>query len=308
MAKSTWIFIIIVLIVLAFFSFIIAGIVSLFIGNGADVTTLGAGNVALIQIKGVILTEKEPFLFAAENTVSTDTVKLIEKADKNPAIQAIVFEVNSPGGSAVASQEIADSIKAVKKPTVAWIRELGASGAYWIASSTDHIVANKMAITGSIGVISSYLEFSGLLRDYNVTYRRLVSGKYKDIGTPFKELTKEEEELFQERLDLIREYFIDEVSKNRKMAKKDVEKIATGLFYLGSQAKEIGLVDELGGKKEVEKYLEKQLNIAVKFVKYEKKKGFFESLGEVINKRFFYVGKGIGNSLFENNDQLKIVA
>jgi protease-4 len=307
MTKSTWIFIVIVLIVLAFFSFIIAGIISLFIGNGTDVTKFGGGNVALIQIKGKILTEKEPFLFTEESTVSTDTIKLIEKAEKNPTILAIIFEINSPGGSAVASQEIADSIKAIKKPTVAWIRELGASGAYWIASSADYIVANKMSITGSIGVISSYLEFSGLLRDYNVTYRRLVSGKYKDIGTPFKELTKQEERLFQERLDLIREYFIDEVSKNRKMAKKDVEEIATGLFYLGSQAKDLGLVDELGGKEEVKKYLERQLNMPIRFVKYEKKRSFFESLGEVINKRFFYVGKGIGNSLFEGNKQLRII-
>ena len=120
MAKSTWIFIIIVLIVLAFFAFIIAGIISLFLG-GTDTSKFSTGNVALIQIKGVIVTEKEPFLFTEENIVSTDVIELIDKAEKNPAIHAIVFEINSPGGSAVASEEIANRIKDIKKPNISSI-------------------------------------------------------------------------------------------------------------------------------------------------------------------------------------------
>ena len=86
--------------------------------------------------------------------------------EENKDIKAIVLEINSPGGSAVASDEIASAVKKSNKPTVAVIREAGASGGYWIASSTDHIIANRMSITGSIGVISSYLEFSGLIEKY----------------------------------------------------------------------------------------------------------------------------------------------
>ncbi|MBI3883795.1 MAG: signal peptide peptidase SppA [Sphingobacteriales bacterium] len=170
----------------------------------------------------------------------------------------MLFEINSPGGSAVASEEIANAVKKANKTTVAWIREIGTSGAYWVASSSGHIVANRVSITGSIGVIASYLEFPGLLEHYNITYQRLVSGKYKDIGSPFKEMTPEEKAIFQQNLDTIRDYFVSEVAKNREMSKKDVDKIANGVFYLGAQAKELGLIDELGGKDEAINYIEKK--------------------------------------------------
>src|SRR3989338_6818866 len=101
--------------------------------------------------------------FFESATASSETIKFIEKADKNPSIKAIILEINSPGGSAVASEEIANAVKKTNKTTVAWIREIGTSGAYWIASSSDHIVASRMSVTGSIGVIASYLEFEGLV-------------------------------------------------------------------------------------------------------------------------------------------------
>ena len=231
-------------------------------------------------------------------TSSEETNKLIRRANRNDRIKAIIFEINSPGGSAVGSEEIANEIKKINKTTVAWIRETGASGAYWIASSTDHIIANRMSLTGSIGVIASYLGFAGFLEDHNVSYERLVSGDLKDIGMPFKELTPEERVLFEKTLDSIRDYFIEDVAKNRNLNKKDVEKIATGMFYLGSEAKELGLVDELGGRDEVINYVEKQIGEEVDLVTYKKERGLLSSLSEVMNEKFFYVGKGIGNSFF----------
>ena len=250
-----WGYAIFVLLLLSMLGFIAVGILSLFVG--VDIESL-SGNVALIPIEGLIVgTEDSEFLFESITT-SPDTVELIEKAGKNPNIKAIVLEINSPGGSAVASEEIANAVKKTNKTTVAWIREVGASGAYWIASSADYIVANRASITGSIGVIASYLEFPGLLEKYNVTYQRLVSGKFKDIGSPYKEMTDEERAIFQQTLDEIRDYFVSEVAKNRNLNKKDVDKIANGLFYLGAQAKELGLVDELGGKDEVIGYIEKK--------------------------------------------------
>src|SRR3990172_9614359 len=155
-----------------------------------DDNGVGFGNVAIIRIYGPILTT-DGGLLSGEVTKSDDILKFIKKANESDEIKAVVFEINSPGGSAVASDEIGRAIKEMNKTTVAWIREVGASGGYWIASSTDHIIANRMSITGSIGVIGSYLEFSGLLNRYNVTYQRMVSGKYKDMGSPFKELSDE---------------------------------------------------------------------------------------------------------------------
>ncbi len=294
-----WGYAVFVLFLLSILGFIAVGILSLFVG--VDFESL-SGNVALIQIEGVIVgAEDSEFLFESV-TNSQDAVELIEKADANPSIKAIILEINSPGGSAVASEEIANAVRKTNKTTVAWIREIGTSGAYWVASAADHIVANRVSISGSIGVIASYLEFPGLLERYNVSYRRLVSGKYKDIGSPFKEMTEEEKEIFQQDLDSIRDYFVSEVAKNRNLNKKDVDKIANGLFYLGAQAKELGLVDELGGKDEVIAYIEKKERIKADVVEYEKEKTIFDILSKVLSKQSFFVGKGIGSSLFDRKD------
>lgn len=296
-ANFRWGYAIFVLMLLAILGFIAVGIISLF--AGVDVSSLG-GNVALIPITGIILGDKDSGGFFEQTASSPDTIELIEKAGKNPNIKAIILEINSPGGSAVASQEIADAVRKTNKTTVAWIREVGASGAYWVASSSNYIVANRVSITGSIGVIASYLEFQGLLGRYNVTYERLVSGKYKDIGSPYKEMTAEERVVFQQALDTIRDYFVSEVAKNRNLSKKDVEKIANGLFYLGSQAKDLGLVDELGGKDEAVSYIEKKEGIKAEIAEYKKEKTLFDVLSKVMSRQSFFAGKGIGSALLEN--------
>ena len=291
-----WGYAIFVLFLLSILGFIAVGIMSLFVG--VDVESLN-GNVALIPIDGIILgSDDSEFLFESI-TSSLDAVELIEKADKNPNIKAIILEINSPGGSAVASEEIAKAVKKTNKTTVAWIREVGASGAYWVASSSDYVIANRVSITGSIGVIASYLEFPGLLERYNVTYQRLVSGNYKDIGSPYKEMTNEERVIFQRNLDEIRDYFVSEVAKNRNLNKKDVDKIANGLFYLGTEAKELGLVDDLGGKDEVISYIERKESITAEVVEYKTEKTLFDILSDVLSKQSFFVGRGIGSSLFD---------
>lgn len=291
-----WGYAIFVLLLLSILGFIAVGILSLF--AGVDVESLG-GNVALIPIHGVILGSEDSESFFETVTSSIDAVKFIEKAGKNPNIKAIILEIDSPGGSAVASEEIANAIKKTNKTTVAWVREVGASGAYWVASSAEHIVASPVSITGSIGVIASYLEFPGLLEKYNVTYRRLVSGKYKDIGSPYKEMTAEETAIFQQNLDYIRDYFVNEVAKNRKLNKKDVDKVANGLFYLGAQAKELGLVDELGGKDDAIRYIEKKEGIKADIVEYKKEKTILDVLSKVLSKQSFFVGQGIGSALLD---------
>ena len=293
--KNKWWYAIKIILWLVILSFILSVIISFFIGD--DFNSID-GNVAVIEITGTIVAQEDTdFLF--EDVTSSDEIqRLIRRADKNDKIEAIIFKINSPGGSAVASEEIANEIKKTNKTTVAWIREIGTSGAYWIASSTDHIIANRMSITGSIGVIASYLGFSGFLEDHNVTYERLVSGNLKDIGSPFKDMTDEERVLFQKSLDDIHDYFIEEIANNRGLKKRDVEKIATGAFYIGTEAKKLGLVDELGSRDEVIAYVEEQIGKEAEFVRYERKKGFFESLSKITSKNSFYIGKGLGNSLF----------
>ena len=194
-----------------------------------------------------------------------------------------MLSINSPGGSAVASEEVARAVREASKPTVALIRDSGASGAYWIASASDWIVASPMSLTGSVGVVASQLEFAGLLQRYNVTYRKLTAGELKDIGTPYREMTAEEQQLLQEKLDRIHAYFLREVGANRKLDEEQLEELRSGIFFLGEEALERGLVDELGGKQEVEAHLKSTLGVErIRFVEFRRQRGLFEGLGSVL--------------------------
>jgi protease-4 len=235
------------------------------------------GNIAVIPIKGTITTDQA----YGSRTSSTKVSEWIKGAEESTEIQAIMLDINSGGGSAVASDEIAQAIIHAEKPVVAVIRDVGASGAYWVASAADVVYANRMSITGSIGVIGSYLEIAKLLDDYNVTYRRLVSGEHKDMGIPFKEMTEEEELIFQDALDSIHAIFIESVAENRNMPVEDVKKIATGRFVIGVEAKRLGLVDELGTRQDAIDYLEKELNITADLAEYRMPASFSDIFASI---------------------------
>ncbi|MBI5391620.1 signal peptide peptidase SppA [Candidatus Woesearchaeota archaeon] len=224
-------------------------------------TSIG-GKIIVVPLNGVIQVGSagNPLFFSSDTIVSGQVVKQLEELQKDDSVKAVLFEMNSPGGSAIASQEIADAIKKLHKPTSTVIREVGASGGYWIASSTDKIYASPMSITGSIGVISSYLQFSDLFEKYGVTYERLVAGKYKDVGTPYKNLTTEERALLQQKLDLIHTYFIQTVAANRHLSEEKIRTLATGEFYLGTEAKDLGLIDAFGDRNTALDGLKQKIN------------------------------------------------
>ncbi len=277
-----------------FLMFLIGFFSLLFSGTGG-----GSGNVALIPVKGVIMSDQSGSILSEPGASSSEIVNYIEKADNDPSIKAIILEINSPGGTAVASDEIGQALKSTNKTKVAWIRDMGTSGAYWVASNCDIIVADRMSVTGSIGVISSYLEFSGLMDDYNVTYERLVSGKYKDIGSPYKKLTDEEQSMLQAQLDKVHEFFIEEVAQNRHMPIEKVRNLSTGMIYLGSDAKDMGLVDILGGEREAVRYIEDRLGIKANIVQYGKKTGLLNAIAGIMYQGAFTTGRGIGTQILE---------
>jgi protease-4 len=207
----------------------------------------------------------------------------------------------------VASDESATAIKQAEKPVIALIREAGASGGYWVASAADYIIANRMSITGSIGVLSSYLEFSGLMDKYGVSYERLVAGKYKDIGSPFAPLSEEERRILQGKLDKIHDFFIEEIAANRKLESSKVRELATGEFFLGVEALELGLVDELGEISTVEEYLKQTYGLTtVDYVLYEKKAGLLDLLSSVAADFSFSLGQGMGAVFTARDDRIMV--
>lgn len=288
-------FVVLIVIYVVFFS-----LFAVFLGKSE--ITYGE-NTALIRIDGIISIDSGSSLFEENTASSSEIANYIEEAEKDDSIKAVLFVINSPGGSPVATKEIASAIKKITKPKVALIREVGASGGYWVASASDYIIADEMSITGSIGVISSYLEFSGLLNKYNISYQRLVSGKYKDLGDPFKKLSNDEYLILESKIKKIHNYFVKAVAENRNIPEEDVKKIATGEFYLGAEAFDLGLIDELGNKDTAINYLKKKANLAeVSFKEYKRQTSFLDLLANIIAKQSFFLGKGIGSSLIEEKN------
>ncbi len=233
---------------------------------------ISSSNIAVIKLEGEI----SPYGYGNAN--SDDIIELIKSAETNPNIKAIILAINSPGGSVVTTQEIVDYVKKCSKPVVAWIRAIGTSGAYWIASSADKIVASPLSITGSIGVSASYLEFSKLFEKYGITYVNLSYPSQKDILSQYRNITKEEKEYMFHILNTTYWYFVSDVAENRNMSISYViNNSRNGTILLGLDAYKKGFVDYMGG--------------------YDKAIGIASELGNIDNPKAEYFEKTV--SLFD---------
>ncbi|MBL8951431.1 MAG: signal peptide peptidase SppA [Myxococcaceae bacterium] len=196
----------------------------------------GSDKVGVIEVSGTIMDSKR-------------TLKELNKFAEAEHIKAIVLRIDSPGGAVGPSQEIYDAIKRIKakKKIVASMGSLAASGGYYIACATDKIYANPGTLTGSIGVIMEMPNVQGLLKWAGVDMNTIKAGKMKDSGSPFREMTPEERAYFEGMLADVHAQFIEAVAQGRKLTVEEVTPLADGRVFSGRQAKEVKLVDELGG-------------------------------------------------------------
>lgn len=201
-----------------------------------------------------------------------EILRTLRDAEKDSSVRAVVLRIDSPGGAAAASQEIADYISRLKKPVVASVGNSAASGAYWIASACDRIVCNKASSLGSIGVIVTLPNLEELMKKVGVKYIVIYKGKYKDLGNPARELTAEERKLIEEQLSDIYDQFIDFVSRHRKIKRTEVERLATGEVFTGSKAVELGLADKIGNFYDAVEEAKKLANVKgeVEIVDYDR--------------------------------------
>ena len=179
---------------------------------------------------------------------SNDIVEQLSQFGQDETIRAVIVRINSPGGSVAPSQEIYEAIVHLKKKkkVVASMGSIAASGGYMIACAADKIVANPGTITGSISAIMHFANAEEMLKKIGLKTSAIKSGKYKDIGSPSREMTEEEKSLIQELVDDIYDQFLDVVARDRKISKEALGKIADGRVFSGRQAKIIGLVDDIG--------------------------------------------------------------
>ena len=211
--------------------------VALLASLALDTGWFGGERVAIIRIEGVI-------------TDSRETIEELRRFRDNPSIKAVVLRIDSPGGGVVPSQEIHTEVLKARKDgrlkVVASMGNLAASGGYYIAAATDRIVANPGTLTGSIGVIMELANVQGLLEKVGVQSVVIKSGRYKDLASPFRAMSKEDRVLLQRVLDDVHDQFIQAVAAGRALNVEEVRPLADGRIFTGRQARTAKLVDELG--------------------------------------------------------------
>lgn len=216
---------------------------SLGTGGGNPFSSGGFGDaVGVIYLDGVIAGT------GGVDYITPDAfISALHDAEDDESVKAILLRVDSPGGTVAASEEIAAAVKSCSKPVVVSVGDICASGAYMVSSQSDKIVAMPGSSVGSIGVILEIPNVEGLLDKLGVKFTVITAGKYKDAGSPYRELTPEEVKMLQQEVDTVYGQFIDIVADGRDMKRSEVEKLANGWAWPGTTAKELGLIDQIGG-------------------------------------------------------------
>jgi protease-4 len=229
----------------AFFLFMVMIISS----ASGDLSSLGSG-LGVVEVKGPIADSRE-------------FVDQMQAFEENPNIKGIIVRVDSPGGAVAPSQEMFRAVQRARghKKVVISMGNVAASGGYYIACAGDRVFANPGTVTGSIGVITQLTNLNQLADLARVDVVTIKSGRFKDMGNPFREFGQEDRDVFQSMVLNIYEQFIRDVAAGRKMDLEKVRQIADGRVYTGEQARDLGLVDELGGLHEAAAWLGKEAGI-----------------------------------------------
>jgi len=211
-------------------------------GLDAELSTSAGPRIGVVECKGTV-GDSERGIDAEK------VVKLLRKYDRDDDVKAVVVRVDSPGGAVAPSQEIYSALRSLrkKKKVVVSMGNLAASGGYYISAAADQIYASPGTLTGSIGVIFMHFNVRGLLEAVKVEETTLKAGKYKDTLSPFRPLNELDREEIQTISDDVYAQFIHDVAEGRGLKDEEVRKIAEGRIYTGRRAKELRLVDELGG-------------------------------------------------------------
>lgn len=208
----------------------------------------GSG-VGVIQVTGVLSSDSSGI---TGGTTSTSVVDQLYQATKDDNIKAVLIRVDSPGGTPAAAQEVYQQIVRTRqtKPVVVSIGDTGASGAYYIASAANQIFADPDSDVGSIGVILEIPNIQGLDEKIGVHWYVYTQGQFKDIGSPLRPPTPEEEAILKSQMAVAYDHFIRDVALGRHMDEAKVRNLATGLTFPGTQARELGLIDSIGNYRE----------------------------------------------------------
>ena len=207
--------------------------------------------IAEVDISGELATQEIPSTMFSEGIAGSETIaKRIKELNDRSDVKSVLFVVNSPGGGIVASKEIFDAIRDLKKPKVVYFREVAASGGYYISTPADWIVSEPDALTANIGARAEAIDFSGLMDKIGVNHTSIKSGENKDMGSPFREMTPKEKQIFESIINESYQEFKSTVIKYRGDKLRKEDEIFDSRVMSGRQAYAHGLVDQLGNKQD----------------------------------------------------------
>ena len=230
--------------------------------------------VGILEINGVIMDSKK-------------ALKTLRKFEETKEVKAIVVRVNSPGGAVGPSQEIYEALKKFPKPVVASMSSVAASGGFYVAMAAQKIFANPGTITGSIGVIMEFANLEKLYEWAKIKRYVIKTGKFKDAGSEYREMTAEERELLQSMVDDVLLQFKTAVAEGRKLPLEEVTKVADGRVFSGNQALGLKLIDSLGTLDDAVTEAGKLGGIQgkPKMIQDDRKKGFWEMIQDQMDDR-----------------------
>lgn len=208
------------------------------------------GKLIVIPIRGVISDAPRKQLIGTRPSILQEIVSQLRKAEDDPDVKAVLLKIDSPGGSVIASDLIYNEIMAFKQrkkvKIVAAMMGVAASGGYYIALPADFIMAHPTTVTGSVGVLFLSPNVSGLLEKIGVDVNVSKTGKNKDMGSPFRQVTGEEQEIIQGIIDRLGAQFLDRIAEHRKLEPNKLKEISSARIYLADDALQLGMIDSIG--------------------------------------------------------------
>lgn len=208
------------------------------------------GKVLVIHVRGTISDAPRRQIVTTRPSMVQEVVAQLRKAEKDSEIKAVLLKINSPGGSATASDILYSEIVAFKQKTrakvVVAMMDVAASGGYYISLPADYILAHPTSITGSVGVLFLRPDVAGLMAKIGVGVEVSKTGKNKDMGSPFRQATDEEKRIIQNMIDQLGERFLDRIAEHRRINPQSLKEIATARIFLADDALKLGMVDRVG--------------------------------------------------------------
>ncbi|WP_340100269.1 signal peptide peptidase SppA [Salinibaculum salinum] len=280
------------------------GLVALRVASNLAGSVFPGYNVAEVAVEGPISRDSGGGLANAPIGASADDiVEQIERADADRGADALLVKLNTPGGEIVPSQDIRLAAERFDGPTIAYATDLCASGGYEIASGCDELWARDGSIVGSIGVIGSRVNVSDLADRLGIEYEQLTAGEYKDAGMPLKELEADEREYLQGLIDDYYDQFVEGVADGRNIDAETVRETEARV-YLGPEALEMGLVDDLGTREDVLDRLEAQLGTDISVEEFQPQRGLTRRLQGGTQRVAYAFGAGIAGTLTDGETPL----